>query len=105
MTTGDKNRLTKGCIPGKVSYAAMYFLLAWSSSGNDQETEESKPQKEMQVMFGNPEDPLDKECEIQIGDALLVVKGEPSDKAVKSDDAAVPVHLWNEQVATQLMEL
>ena len=56
-------------------------------------------------MFGNPEDPLDKECEIQIGDALLVAKGEPSDKAVKSDDAAVPVHLWNERVTAKLTEL
>ena len=48
---------------------------------------------------------LYEEYEIQIGDALLVAKGEPSDKAVKSDDAAVPVHVWNEQVATQLTEL
>ena len=45
MTTDDKDRLTKSCISEKVSYAAMYFLLTWSPSGNNQETEESESQE------------------------------------------------------------
>ena len=28
--------------------------------------------------------------------------GEPSDKAVKSDNAKVPVHLWDDRIAAQL---
>ena len=55
-------------------------------------------------MFGSREGLWEEECEIQIGDVLLAAEGGPSDKAVKSDDAAVPVYLWNERVTAKLTE-
>ena len=55
-------------------------------------------------MFGSREASWEEECEIQIGNVLLAAEGGPSDKAVKSDDAAVPVYLWNERVTAKLTE-
>ena len=31
-------------------------------------------------------------------------EGEPCNKAVKSDDAKIPIHLWNDRITQKLME-
>ena len=144
--------LTKNVIPGKVYYAAMYFLSSYDdlksnsarsrkrdatsmgaeeyphySGGKrmknngpryhsadcfvhdvgDFDGEETRYQSKLEVPFQSWIRGLELKGDDDDGGTAVendVKEGEPSAKAVKSDDSKVPVHLWNDRIIEKLKD-
>ena len=62
--------------------------------------EDSNSNLDLEFKYEILDSPLNPVCL----DDVDVLEGEPSAKAVKSDDAKPPINLWNNQVVTKLKE-
>jgi hypothetical protein len=109
MTDEDLLVLTRKEIPGKVLTAASWFLKQWNSNAqskapvpDDSITEDSGPTDEPKPSFEKTDQSY---LDLQLEAKLLRFHKEKGQDVVKDDDAAAPVHLWDNQIAIGLNQM
>ena len=124
MTEHELKLLTTNDIPGKVVQAAIFFLSQWKSSEDQGRVDKRelvevddvsppKRQKKNEEVINDSEDIVlwikenADEPQVEMEDHLaegIPVESMNVEKATKSDDAGVPVHLWDDRVMEKLEE-
>ena len=106
MTDEELLVLTRKEIPGKVLTAASWFLKEWNpnyikdeTSDNPISSEDNPPTEGFEPKFKKTDLSY---LDLQLEAKLLRYQEEREDGVVKDDDAAIPVHLWNNRIAIGL---
>jgi hypothetical protein len=106
MTDEDLLVLTRKEIPGKVLTAASWFLKQRNSEAQaqgsglvDSTTDNSGPTDETEPSFEKTDQSY---LDLQLEAKLLRFHEENGQDVVKDDDAAAPVHLWDNRIAIGL---
>ena len=106
MTDEELLVLIEKEIPGKVLTAASWFLKEWNPNNIKDETLDtaSPPEDESPTEDDEPEFKISnlRYLDLQLEAKLLRYQEEREDGVVKDDDAAIPVHLWDNRIAIGL---